>query len=82
MYEINNNHNHYRPLELDLTISEKEKTSIVKEWQDASYKLLLKYKVKESDILKILNSDNGLKLRDGAIDFINKLNKNNIPLVV
>ena len=43
---------------------------------------MLKYKVKESDILKILENDDALTLRDGAINFINYLNENNIPLII
>ncbi len=82
LMERNKNYNHYRPLELDLTIGKEEKTNIVKEWQESSYNLLLKYRVKESDIPKILNSDNGLKLRKGVVNFINKLNKSRIPLII
>ena len=80
--ERNANYNHYRPLELDVNITEEEKSKIVKEWQEASYNLMLKYKVKESDILKILENDDALTLRDGAINFINYLNENNIPLII
>ena len=43
---------------------------------------MLRYKVKESDILKILENDDVLTLRDGAINFINYLNENNIPLII
>ncbi len=80
--ERTKNYEHYRPLELDPKINDEEKLKIVKEWQEASYKLLLKYEVKESDIPKILRGNNGLILRDGAIDFINLLNKNEIPLII
>lgn len=78
----NRNYEHYRPLELNPDIDNKEKEKIVKEWQEASYKLMLKYKVRESDIKKILSNKDALTLRHGAISFIKKLNKNNIPLII
>ena len=40
--ERNLNYNYYRPIELDITLSDKEKYKVVKEWQEASYKLMLK----------------------------------------
>ena len=51
----------------------KIKEKIVREWQEASYKLMLKYKVKESDIIKILSDPKALKLRDSAVSFIKSL---------
>lgn len=80
--ERTDNYNYYRPLELDPTISSDEKFTIVKKWQEASYQLMLKYRVKESDIRKIIDMPNMLILRAGAIDFINELNQNNIPVII
>ena len=80
--ERNNNYNYYRPLEIDPNISDNEKTSIVKEWQEASYRLMLKYKVKESDIKRILQIKDTLKLRENVIDFIKYLKEYNIPLII
>lgn len=80
--ERNRNYEYYRPLELNPNITDDEKFNIVKEWQEASYKLMLKYKVRESDIKRILKINDMLKLRDNAIEFINYLNNNNIPLII
>lgn len=80
--ERNNNYNHYRPIELDPDISSNEKFKILKEWQEASYQLMVKYKVRESDIKRILKMKNMLKLREYAIPFIKYLNKYNIPLII
>lgn len=80
--ERTDNYNYYRPLELDPSISDSEKFSIVKNWQEASYQLMLKYKVRESDIQKIINMPNMLTMRDGSIEFIRDLNHNNIPLII
>lgn len=76
------NYNYYRPLELDINITEEEKIKVLKNWQQASYKLMLKHKVKESDITKILQNKKALTLRKGVIDFIKFLNDKNIPIVV
>ncbi len=78
----NKNYEHYRPLELNPEIDNKEKEIIVRKWQQASYELMLKYKVKESDIIKILSNPTALTLRDGAVNFIKSLDKNNIPLII
>lgn len=80
--ERNANHDYYRPLELNPKISDEEKFQLSKEWQTKSIGLMLKYKVRESDISRIINTTNLLKLRDGAIDFIKKLNEKNIPLII
>ena len=80
--ERNKNYEYYRPLELNPNITDSEKFNIVKEWQEASYKLMLKYKVHESDIKRILKMEDMLKLRDNAVEFINYLNNNNIPLII
>lgn len=71
----NKNYEYYRPLELSSDIDIKEKEKIVREWQEASYKLMLKYKVRESDIKKILSNKDALTLRCGAVSFIKKLKK-------
>lgn len=76
------NYNYYRPLELDPTISEQEKFDLVKNWQQASYNLMLKYQVRESDIKKIINTTGMLTLRSGAIDFIKEMNSRHIPLII
>lgn len=80
--ERTDNYNYYRPLELDPSISDSEKFSIIKQWQEASYRLMLKYKVRESDIKKIINMPGMLTMRNGAIEFIRTLNQNNIPLII
>lgn len=80
--ERNRNYEYYRPLELDASISLEKKEQIVKEWQEASYQLLLKYQVKEEDIPIILNMPDMVILREGAKEFIHYLNENNIPLII
>lgn len=79
--ERNKNYNYYRPVEIDPNASEEKKRKNAKKWQEASYKLLLKYKVRKSDIKKILDM-NLLELRPLAIEFIKKLNNYNIPIII
>lgn len=80
--ERNQNYQYYRPLELDLSISSEDRYYLMKEWQEKSYQLMLKYKVRESDIAKILARKDLLDLREGAIEFIATLNRLNIPLII
>lgn len=80
--ERDKNYKYFRPLELDPTISSSEKYQIMQKWQEASYKLMLKYRVRESDIKKILANPNLLELREGAIRFIKLLNENHIPFII
>lgn len=76
------NYDYYRPFEVNPKISDEEKYRLMEEWQTKSYKLLLEYMVRESDIRKILTTTNLLELRKGAIDFINSLNDSDIPLII
>lgn len=71
---------HYRPLELDYTIEEKEKQKIMKEWANKSFTLLSKY-LAEDIIDKALENAN-IHLRFGAKDFLIKMNNMNIPVII
>lgn len=78
----NKNYEYFRPLELDPNISSEEKFQITKTWQEKSYELMLEYKVRESDIKRIIMKQELLKVRENAIDFIKTLNEYNIPLII
>ena len=75
-------HNHFRPIELDTSIPYEEKFELMKEWAIISYNLMIKYKVRESDVARIVKEKKLLELRSGAIEFINTLNRLGIPLVI
>lgn len=75
-------HDYYRPIELDETLGYSEKYELMKEWALESYKLMLKYKVRESDIETIVKQKRFLNLRSGAVEFINMLNDLGIPLII
>lgn len=75
-------HDYYRPIELDESLGYIEKYELMKEWALESYKLMLKYKVRESDIETIVKQKRFLNLRSGAVEFINMLNDLGIPLII
>ena len=72
--------NHYRPLELDYTIEEKEKQKIMKEWANKSFTLLSEYLTQEI-IYKALENAN-IHFRKGAKEFLIKMNNMNIPVIM
>jgi len=71
---------HYRPLELDYTIEENKKQQIMKEWAKESFTLLSKYITKES--IKNALLDANLYLRDGAKEFLQEMNNNDVPVII
>lgn len=75
-------HDYYRPIELDETLGYIEKYELMKEWALESYKLMLKYRVRESDIETISRENQLLQLRNGVVEFINTLNELRIPLII
>ena len=72
--------NHYRPLELDYTISIEEKQKIMKEWANKSFTLISKY-LTQDIIYKALENAN-IHFREGAKDFLLKMNNMNIPVII
>lgn len=76
------NYKYYRPLEVDPSISYEEKFALMKEWAEESMRLIVEYKMREDDIKTIIKRNDLIELRDGAIEFIKLLNRNNIPLII
>lgn len=75
-------HDYYRPIELDARLPYQEKFELMRDWALESYGLMLKYKVRESDIENIVREKKLLELRSGVVEFINNLNKLGIPLII
>jgi HAD superfamily hydrolase (TIGR01544 family) len=71
---------HYRPLELDYTIEENKKQQIMKEWAKESFTLLTKYITKEGIENALLDAN--LYLRDGAKEFLQEMNNNDVPVII
>lgn len=72
---------YYRPLELDYTIEENEKKSIMKEWANTSFTLLSKY-LKSEEIIENALENANLHLRPGAKEFLEYMHNKNIPVVI
>ena len=68
----NDLYEYYRPIEIDSTISNQEKSEAMNTWWKAHINLFFEYGLKEDAILKGINSGN-LKYRDGAKEFLHKM---------
>lgn len=75
-------HDFYRPIELDANMPQEEKFKLMRAWAIESYGLMLKHKVRESDVENIVRQKRFLELRSGVVEFISNLNKLGIPLII
>jgi cytosolic 5'-nucleotidase 3 len=73
--------NKYHPLEISLKLSQTKKKKDMLEWWTKHYELLIKSKLHLKDIHKAVKS-NTIKLRKGAPELLELLNKNNIPTII
>lgn len=72
--------NHYRPIELDYTISCQEKETLMKQWAQSSFTLLSKHTTK--DIVNKAVENANLTLRPGTKEWFERMHKENIPVIV
>ena len=72
---------YYRPLELDYSIESSEKQKIMKEWATKSFTLLSKY-IKSEEMVKDSLENANLYLKEGAKDFLEEMNKKDIPVII
>jgi 5'-nucleotidase len=71
----------YRPIEMDLSVSHKEKKEKMKEWWEKHFDLLIESGLNKKHIVEIVESGK-IKLREGADEFFELLKKNKIPLII
>ena len=71
----------YHPIEIDPNISLKEKKKAMREWWMAHFDLLIRSGLNKRDLKKVVESDR-IKLREGCQEFLDFLQKHNIPLVI
>lgn len=71
----------YHPIEINPKIKIVEKKKTMREWWTAHFELLIKSGLNKRDLKDIVNSEK-IKLRKGALEFIDFLYKNNIPLII
>ncbi len=73
--------NKYHPIEMNINIPLKQKKKFMKKWWEEHFKLLIKSGLNKKHIEKVINSKQ-IKLRKGVKEFLNLLNKKNIPLII
>lgn len=72
----------YKPYEDDENLDYETKKSKLSEWWKKHIDLFSKYKLTEDSFRKALEEDNIMELRDGVKEFLEFLNKHNIPLII
>ena len=71
----------YGPIELDYTIDLKEKEKYIIEWYEKSMELYYTYHLTREKLKESIENSN-LEVRKGAKDFLFKLYKNNVPVII
>ena len=71
----------YRPIEIDMTLSDEDKSCAMTEWWKAHISLFKEYNLKQDDIKKSI-IDGGLRYRVGAKQFLKKMHELNIPVII
>lgn len=71
----------YHPIEIDPKIPFEEKKKAMHEWWKTHFDLLIECKLNKKDIENAINSDK-IRFREGFLEFIDLLHKDNIPLVI
>lgn len=74
-------YNKYRPMEIDPNLSEEEKSKAMTEWWQLHINLFYEYGVKEEAVKNSVKAGN-LKYRDGAKEFLKKMNELNVPVII
>ncbi|MBL7148244.1 MAG: hypothetical protein ISS82_05450 [Nanoarchaeota archaeon] len=73
--------NKYHPIEIDSDIPLEEKKKAMHEWWTTHFRLLIKSGLNRKDLEKIVESGK-IRFREGALEFIDFLYKNKIPLII
>lgn len=74
-------YNYYRPIEINNTISEEEKSIEMANWWNAHIKLFYEYGLEEKTLKDALIKSQ-LKYRKGAKEFLKRMNKYNVPVII
>ena len=73
---------HYHKFEIDKTLSDEEKMSIMSEWYRKNIETLINFGITEKIINYSANNESIMEFRDGAIDFLKTMYEKNIPIIV
>jgi len=71
----------YRPMEIDPTLSQKERSAAMHEWFSEHFKLLSECGLTKRAMEEIV-AEKTLKFREGALELIDFLHEKNVPLVI
>ncbi|MDD2238371.1 MAG: HAD-IB family phosphatase [Bacilli bacterium] len=72
----------YRPIELDETMDFDKRSALVSEWFKNHIELFIKYRISEEIFAQVGSDLRIMEFRKGAKEFLQFLNKNNIPLII
>lgn len=73
--------NYYYPLETDSSLTNQEKKRLMDEWWGKAFDLMIDFEFNKSHLQAIVDLDL-VKFREGTEEFLEILNKNNVPLVI
>jgi len=71
----------YHPFEVDLDIEKSEKKKMMEEWWRVHFNLLIKSGLNKKDIEQVIQSPQ-IQFREGFLEFVDLLKRDNIPLVI
>ncbi len=71
----------YHPIEVDSNIPLKKKKKAMEEWWKKHFDLLIKSGLNRKNLERVINEGN-VEFRDGALEFLDYLHINGVPLVV
>jgi 5'-nucleotidase len=71
----------YHPIEINPNLSLEEKSKFMEKWWTESTNLLIKYKLKKDDLIKIAKS-NRIEFRKYLKESLEILNENNVPFII
>lgn len=73
---------YYRPIEIDENMEDNLKSSYMLEWWEKHINLFIKHKISSDMIDEAVSNIHVMEFRDGAYEFLSKLNKRNIPVII
>ena len=79
--ELDKFYKKYAPIELDYSLSFEDKNKYMVEWYSKCMNLYFKYHLTKNNLIKSIEASN-VKFRDGAQDFLIKMNQNNVPVII
>lgn len=74
-------YNHYAPIEKDLSLPKAERKKAMDEWWRTHFQLLVKSGLTKSEVNRAIDFGK-IKFRDGVLQFLEILHKNNVPVVI